>query len=291
MNTLRILRLWTTSLLAIASLALPATSHGFTVDANGAAITGLWYNAAEPGWGANFVQQYDVIFVTMFVYDAAGNPTWYVASDCAVSGSGCSGALYKTAAGQPPTTTWNGPITSAAVGTVTLSFFDLNSGSMNYAINGVNGSKAITRQVWRTGPSANPAPTAPLDFSTLNGNKTNKLVTFYVAACPATGAQATLIPIYMNVAVATSGTSATMTLFSAGQYLTFNLQYQSGNSTSGFDLSGSGTEMLSTAAFAVSVGSLLNTNKNTNPAYSNLYDLSGAFYETFANGCRVTGAF
>ncbi|HET9765154.1 MAG TPA: hypothetical protein VFR50_16645, partial [Casimicrobiaceae bacterium] len=35
---------------------------------------------SESGWGIEFVQRDSVIFATMFVYDATGAPTWYVAT-------------------------------------------------------------------------------------------------------------------------------------------------------------------------------------------------------------------
>ncbi|HEY3585288.1 MAG TPA: hypothetical protein VGL90_13045, partial [Casimicrobiaceae bacterium] len=39
----------------------------------------LWWVPSESGWGVQFVQQGALIFATMFVYDANGKPTWYVA--------------------------------------------------------------------------------------------------------------------------------------------------------------------------------------------------------------------
>lgn len=139
-----------------------ASSTGYTVDtaASPSPITGLWWNQNESGWGVTLTQQYDVIFVTMYTYDGAGNPTWYVASNCAVSGGGCQGDLYKVTGGSMPTVTWNGNNKAVAtVGTITLAFTDTNTGTMNYVINGVTGSKTITRQVWRTAP---PVVTQPV---------------------------------------------------------------------------------------------------------------------------------
>lgn len=137
-------------------LASPIALSAYTVDteASPSPITGLWWNASESGWGATLTQQYDVIFVTMFTYDGAGNPTWYVVSDCAVSGGGCQGDLLRVTGGSMPNVTWNGNnIAAATVGTLSLAFTDDNTGTMNYTINGVPGSKAITRQIWRTVPS------------------------------------------------------------------------------------------------------------------------------------------
>jgi hypothetical protein len=117
----------------------------------------LWWNANESGWGVALTQQYGVIFVTMFTYDASGNPVWYVASNCAVSASGCTGALYKTSGGTVPTTPWVGPITATAVGNITIAFTDASNGTMNFTINGQSGTRAISKQIFYTPPTLDPS--------------------------------------------------------------------------------------------------------------------------------------
>ncbi|MGA8148472.1 MAG: hypothetical protein WB870_13010 [Gallionellaceae bacterium] len=158
----RLLRVGFAAVMALAFLLIaPLPSSAYTLDtaASPSAINGLWWNPNESGWGTNFIQQYDVIFVTIYTYDAAGNPIWYVASDCAVSGDGCQGDLYAVTGGSSLTEPWNGDNkVVTAVGSITLAFTDVNTGSMNYTINGVNGSKAITRQVWRTSPATTQFP-------------------------------------------------------------------------------------------------------------------------------------
>lgn len=152
------------AVIALAFLLVSPASSAYTLDtsASPSPISGLWWNQNESGWGANLIQQYDVIFVTMFTYDGAGNPTWYVASDCAVTGGGCQGYLYEVTGGSMPTETWNGNNKVVTpVGTISLAFADNDNGTMNYTINGAPGSKAITRQVWRTAP---PAGSFLLDF-------------------------------------------------------------------------------------------------------------------------------
>lgn len=144
-------------MMALAFLFVSPIAAAYTVNTttSPSPITGLWWNQNESGWGATLTQQYDVIFVTMFTYDAAGNPTWYVASNCAVVGDGCQGDLYEVIGGSMPTVTWNGNnklVTT--VGTISLTFTDDNNGTMNFTIDGVHGAKAITRQVWRTAPPA-----------------------------------------------------------------------------------------------------------------------------------------
>ena len=159
MTIARKLRAGFSAAMALAFLLMSpaASAAAFTVDTSAAPspITGLWSNQNESGWGVALTQQYDVIFVTMYAYDSAGNPVWYVASNCAVSASGCTGDFYKVTGGSLPTATWNGAnIAATAVGTLTLAFTDNNTGTMNYTINGVAGTKAITRQIWRTAPPA-----------------------------------------------------------------------------------------------------------------------------------------
>ncbi len=111
--------------------------------------TALWWNPNESGWGVTVTQQHDMIFAIMYTYDANGNPAWYAASSCPVSGSGCSGDLYKVTGGSAPTAAWNGSnkVTSK-VGSINFAFADRDNGTMNYTIDGVSNSKSITRQMF-----------------------------------------------------------------------------------------------------------------------------------------------
>jgi hypothetical protein len=107
----------------------------------------LWWNPAESGWGVSLSQQYDTIFVTMFGYDSIGNPAWYVASNCKVAGSSCSGDLYQVAGGTRPTTTWSAAsLAVSKVGFIEFLFADRAGATMNFFINGAAGTKQITRQ-------------------------------------------------------------------------------------------------------------------------------------------------
>lgn len=169
----RKLRVCFGAVIALAFLLVSPASSAYTLDtsASPSPISGLWWNQNESGWGVNLIQQYDVIFVTMFTYDGAGNPTWYVASDCAVTGGGCQGYLYEVTGGSMPTEAWNGSNKVVTpVGTISLAFADKDNGTMNYTINSAPGSKAITRQVWRTAPP--PAGGFPFDF---NGVRLNSM--------------------------------------------------------------------------------------------------------------------
>ncbi|MDP4028637.1 MAG: fibronectin type III domain-containing protein [Gallionella sp.] len=109
----------------------------------------LWWNPDESGWGVSLTQQYGTIFAVAYGYDANGKPIWYVASDCRVDGNYCSGSLYQVKGGTVPTTTWDGTnLVVTTVGFIEFVFDDASNGTMNYFINGVAGTKVITRQLF-----------------------------------------------------------------------------------------------------------------------------------------------
>lgn len=143
------------ALLALAFLLVSpmAGSTGFTVYTTISPMTGLWWNQDESGWGVGLTQQFSVIFATLYTYDFEGRPTWYVASNCVVAADGCTGDLYTVTGGAALPLPWNNAnkfVTT--VGTINFAFTDTNTGTMNYTINGVSGSKTITRQVFATEP-------------------------------------------------------------------------------------------------------------------------------------------
>lgn len=109
--------------------------------------TDLWWNAGESGWGVALTQQFSTIFATWYAYDAVGNAVWYVASNCAMTGSSCAGDLYQVTGGSSLTSAWNGANKVVTkVGTIAFAFSDAGNGTMSYNINGETGSKIITRQ-------------------------------------------------------------------------------------------------------------------------------------------------
>src|SRR3569833_2403176 len=53
------------------------------MDGRAAATTNFsdqWWVPNESGWGASVLQQRDVLFIDLFVYDPSGVPIWYTAA-------------------------------------------------------------------------------------------------------------------------------------------------------------------------------------------------------------------
>jgi hypothetical protein len=133
------------ALLVTLSLVRPTWATSWSNDQSD-----LWWNASESGWGIQFVQRGSTIFATMFVYDAAGNPTFYVATMQGTNANGVTtftGTLYTTHG------SWFGavPYNPAAfggspVGTMTWVKGSGEPGTLTYSVNGVNVTKTLTRQ-------------------------------------------------------------------------------------------------------------------------------------------------
>ena len=107
-------------------------------------ISDLWFNPAESGWGIQFVESNNVVFATMFVYDAAGKPTWYVALLTYAGNLVWTGDVLATNGSY-----FGGPFvtgTSRKVGTMTFTGELVHTGTLSYTIDGVSVTKAIQRQ-------------------------------------------------------------------------------------------------------------------------------------------------
>jgi hypothetical protein len=65
-----------------------------------------------------------------------------------VSGNSCAGTLYRTT-GPPFGPTFDpNAVHAISVGTVSLSFTDANNATLSYTVDGVSGTKSITRQTF-----------------------------------------------------------------------------------------------------------------------------------------------
>jgi protocatechuate 3,4-dioxygenase beta subunit len=114
------------------------------------AVTDMWWNAAESGWGLSAIQHSsNKVFVVIYSYAADGRPLWFVMPDSTwTSGTSFNGTLYQTSG---PVFTSNPfdptRVTATAVGTFTMTTnAAATSASISYTVNGTSVNKTVTRQ-------------------------------------------------------------------------------------------------------------------------------------------------
>ncbi len=121
-----------------------------------------WGGTAENGWGFSFVQHGATLTAGWYIYDASGNPVWLImpGGQWDTQQRTFSGAIYS------PTGAWYGNYNTAnfnlggAVGSVSFTFNAPGSGTLNYTVNGVSGTKQISRLDFG---AADAAPVAQYD--------------------------------------------------------------------------------------------------------------------------------
>lgn len=132
------------------------SSGAFAIDTTtvpSADLNGPWWNANESGWGISIMHRYDTIAGAMFTFDAGTNPVWY-STVCQIIGDRCTGALYRTTGGRAATTAWNGAsVSTKEVGSIAFVFTGYDTGTVAFSIDGVSGSKSITKLPFGTPPS------------------------------------------------------------------------------------------------------------------------------------------
>ena len=127
--------------LAAAGLVAPAQAASYSTDQSD-----LWWIPGESGWGIQFVQRNSTIFATMFVYDEAGAPTWYVAT-MAANGFTWTGDLYATRGPWFGTMPFNpAAVQATKVGSMTWLATQINAGTLTYTVNGTEVSKQLQRE-------------------------------------------------------------------------------------------------------------------------------------------------
>jgi hypothetical protein len=92
-------------------------------------------------------QQYGITFLAWYVYDSGGKPTWLVAT-CIMSGSSCTGSLYRTTGPAFGPAFDANAVHATAAGTILVVFTDANNAVINYTVDGVSATKALTRQLF-----------------------------------------------------------------------------------------------------------------------------------------------
>lgn len=106
-----------------------------------------WAGDVENGWGLSVVQHRDVLFITIYAYDASGKPTWYVVPGGSWNAAKTqyTGEVYAPkgtpfAAYEPAKFS-----VGAAIGTVRFILGDASHATLDYTISGRHGAKAISR--------------------------------------------------------------------------------------------------------------------------------------------------
>ncbi len=126
---------------------IPTCTFGGTYGTN---YQDLWWRpgGAESGWGINLTQQGDVIVATWFTYDANGKGMWVIMANGPKTAPGVySGTLY-TVAGPRFDAFDKTKVVATEVGSGTFTFTDASNGTFSYTVNGVSGSKPITRELF-----------------------------------------------------------------------------------------------------------------------------------------------
>ncbi len=112
-----------------------------------------WAGSQENGWGLSISQQGSTLFSVLYIYDAAGKPRWVVmpGGSWNAANTAYSGALYSPTGAPFADYDVARFVPGAPVGNATLEFAGSNAATLRYAIDGVSGSKSITRQVFGAG--------------------------------------------------------------------------------------------------------------------------------------------
>ena len=111
-------------------------------------FTDLWWNPAESGWGLNLIQHANnIIFAIWYTYDNDGRMTWYhIPSGTWTDSMTYTGELVAVAG--PPFTSSTftaAQVKRTSVGSATLHFTSASAGTWSFTVNGVSGTKNISR--------------------------------------------------------------------------------------------------------------------------------------------------
>ena len=113
--------------------------------------TDLWWVPSESGWGVNLIEQGEILFATIFTYDAQGRPRWYSASSLAFAGRGpavdstgvYSGAVYESTGPYFGTSFNPAAVTRREVGTMSFDVYGNRTGLLDLSINGATLARKV----------------------------------------------------------------------------------------------------------------------------------------------------
>ena len=89
--------------------------------------SGWWWNPAESGRGFSVEVQGDTMDIVAFMYDAAGNPVWYISSGKMTTPSAYTGTLLAITGGQVLNGPYKAPTAVTPAGRITMNFASLES--------------------------------------------------------------------------------------------------------------------------------------------------------------------
>jgi hypothetical protein len=99
--------------------------------ASGAPQTGWWWNANESGRGFAVEVQGGTLFFAGYMYDAVGNPVWYVATGAMGGTDSFQGDFAQYANGQTLTGSYQAPvILNSDAGAITVQFTGTTSATL-----------------------------------------------------------------------------------------------------------------------------------------------------------------
>jgi hypothetical protein len=109
-------------------------------------VTDIWYVATESGWGLQANQSANFVFITLFVYDVAGQPRWFTANLTQTAGTTFTGPLYQTTGPYYGGVFNPALVTQVAVGSFTFVLDTTVTAHIAYNVGPVAVAKNIQRQ-------------------------------------------------------------------------------------------------------------------------------------------------
>jgi len=109
--------------------------------------TDHWWNPQESGWGLSITQHpTDQLFAVWFVYNSSNQPTWYTLQPGQwTTPTRYTGPIFKSTGPFFGGNFDPNQVGVAQVGSGTLSFDSPTSGTFSYMVEGVSGTKTISR--------------------------------------------------------------------------------------------------------------------------------------------------
>ena len=111
----------------------------------------LWWSPGEWGWGLQIFEQGDILFATLFVYDAGGHQTVFTAVLSQGAGTAWAGDLTQATTGPYFGSAAYDPelVRARKVGGMTFTKVNSGTAALVYSIDGVVVTKSMTRQLFR----------------------------------------------------------------------------------------------------------------------------------------------